>query len=90
MHPQADTLLRLDGLLRELNAPPPAPLYPELTLRGGLLLDPLDLADLAGLIGQEFGIEAPAEEVRSLASVGALCDFIEARTSAVVPREAPE
>jgi|JI10StandDraft_1071094.scaffolds.fasta_scaffold15161_3 acyl carrier protein len=74
-----ETLNRLDGLIRELDLCTPTPLHPDLSLRQGLLLGPLDLVDLAGLIGREFGIEAPPEVVRVLPSVGDLCAFIESR-----------
>lgn len=72
-----DILNRLGDLIRELQGTGAPALRPDVSLRNGLLLDPLDLTDLAGLIGREFGITAPPEAVRSLPSVGDLCAFIE-------------
>ncbi|MBU0552653.1 acyl carrier protein [Myxococcota bacterium] len=49
-------------------------LRPEATLRGALMLDCLDLADLVTLIDHEFGVEPPLEAFDSLGGLAALIE----------------
>ena len=53
-------------------------LNPEMTLRGGLMLDSLDLVDLIFIIGVEFGVEMPVSDLHSL---GNLVELIEHQLS---------
>ncbi len=53
-------------------------LNPEMTLRGGLMLDSLDLVDLIFIIGVEFGVEMPVTDLHSL---GNLVELIEHQLS---------
>lgn len=52
---------------------------PAASLRGTLMLDPLDLVDLLFFIEREFGIDARLEEYRRIRSLEALVGFIAER-----------
>jgi acyl carrier protein len=55
-------------------------LRPEATLRGTLLMDDLDLVDLAFFVKRTFGVHTTADEYRDLRSIAHLVAFIESRT----------
>ena len=72
---------RLCGLLQEHFGRESRLLQPSATLRGALMLDSLDLVDLAFLIGREFGVVAGVEDYRRLKDLDALTEFIYARVA---------
>ncbi len=74
-----DIYIRLSSLLCDHFGRDPGALTPEASLRGALLLDSLDLVDLAFLIGREFGVCAPVDEYRCVRDLGGLARFVEAR-----------
>lgn len=81
MHRRDDIYTRLRSLLSDHFGRDPRALTPEASLRGSLLLDSLDLVDLAFLIGREFGVDAPVDEYRYVRDLGGLAEFVEARAS---------
>ncbi len=78
---QRDTYHRLRSLLSDHFGRDPRALTPEASLGGALLLDSLDLVDLAFLIGREFGVDASVDAYRAVHDLAALADFVEARTA---------
>ncbi len=72
---------RLKHLLGEHLGRDPRTLTPEATLRGTLMLDNLDLVDLALLVGRELGVVAPVEDYRALRSFDALVTFVAERAA---------
>jgi acyl carrier protein len=56
-------------------------LTPHATLAGTLLLDSLDLVDLAFFLEREFGLEARAEHLREVKTLEGLVAFVQARAA---------
>lgn len=77
-----DTYIRLRTLLSDHFGRDPQALTPDASLRGALLLDSLDLVDLAFLIGREFGVDESVEAYRSVRDLAGLADFVDARAVA--------
>lgn len=60
----------------------PEDLKPEANLRDDLRLDSLALAELLVLTEDSFGVEFSHEEVRSVATLGQMIEFIDNRMAA--------
>jgi len=56
-------------------------LTPTATLGGTLMLDSLDLVDLAFFLEREFGLEARADHLREVKTLEGLVAFVQARAA---------
>lgn len=72
-----DTLGRLQRLIADQFGKTQGQLTREATLRGTLMLDSLDLVDLAFFIQREFGVLVDPETCRRARSVDGLVQLIE-------------
>ncbi len=71
-----DVFQRLVGILVDQFGKAREQLTRDTTLRGGLMLDSLDLMDLSTCIGQEFGLTLDLHAVRSAQSLAGLARLV--------------
>lgn len=69
-------MTRLKRILREHFGKPEGSLTPDATLAGSLMLDSLDLVDLASLLGRTFPHAPSVEACREARSLGGLVDLL--------------
>lgn len=74
---------RLHELILEL-AEPDAELSPATEL-SALEIDSLDLAEIAHVLAEEFGVELPTEQLERVATIGDLVAAVQARRGGAAP-----
>jgi len=80
MTPSDAAFDRLVNILRDDFQVPVGDITRASHLRVDLALDSLSLTDLAFLVQRDFGFTAAAEDFRGVTTVGALADFVVAKT----------
>ncbi|MCB9524383.1 MAG: acyl carrier protein [Myxococcales bacterium] len=74
-----EVFLRLRAIIVEQFGKAPEQVTRDTTLRGGLMLDSLDLMDLAAYIQRSFGVDADGQALRDAHTLAGLARWVRER-----------